>query len=96
DKGLSGLAEFRVGWDPNLRPLTFFQTYAFIDGAKVWNDGAPAGWSSAALASAGAGLRLVFGDRITVRAEGAKPLTRKPFYRTDKDWRGFVSVSSTF
>lgn len=96
DKGLAGLAEFRVGWDPNLRPLTFFQTYAFVDGAKVWNDGAPAGWSSAALASAGAGVRLVFSEELSLRAEAAKPLTRKPYARSDKGWRGYLTVSSTF
>ncbi|WP_333587013.1 hypothetical protein, partial [Phenylobacterium sp.] len=94
-KGVGGLAELRVGWDPNLRPMTFFQTYGFIDGAQVWNDGLAPGWRSASLASAGAGIRLVFGQALSVRAEAAKPLTRTPFDR-DKGWRGFLSLSSAF
>ena len=95
DKGVGGLAELRVGWDPNLRPMTFFQTYGFMDGAQVWNDGVAPGWRSASLASAGAGIRLVFGQALSVRAEAAKPLTRTPFDR-DKGWRGFLSLSSAF
>lgn len=100
DSGLAGLAELRVGWDPKLRPLTFFQTYAFVDGAKVWNRRnalTPRGATrSAAFSSAGAGLRLTFRDRITVRMEAAKPLTRTPFETRDKGWRGFVSVWAGF
>jgi hemolysin activation/secretion protein len=92
DSGLAGLAEFRIGWDPHLRPLTFFQSYAFVDAAKVWNKSTAFGPHSAALASAGLGLRLTFRDRITVRAEAAKPLTRTPFETGDKGWRAFFSL----
>lgn len=96
DRGLAGLAELRVGWDPQLRPLSFFQTYAFIDGAKVWNYNAAPGWGSATLASAGGGLRLVFDNRYSVRAELAKPIDGKPYGRSDMGLRGFISLSANF
>jgi hemolysin activation/secretion protein len=96
DSGLAGLAELRVGWDPGLRPLTFFQSYAFVDAAKVWNKSTSFGPRSAALSSAGLGLRLTFRDRVTLRAEAARPLTRTPFETGDKDWRGFFSLWAAF
>ena len=95
DRGVAGQAELRVGWDPHLRPLTFFQTYAFFDGAKVWNYNAAPGWGSAALTSAGGGLRLVFDD-VALRMEVAKPLTRTPYTQNDRGLRGFLSLSASF
>lgn len=96
DRGVSGQAELRVGWDPQLRPMTFFQTYGFIDGAKVWNYNAAPGWEAMDLASAGAGVRLVFKDRLSLRFELAKPLNRKPYAHKSKGLRGFISLSSSF
>jgi hemolysin activation/secretion protein len=96
DSGIAGLAELRIGWDPNLRPLTFFQSYAFVDAAKVWNKSTTFGPRSAALSSAGVGVRLTFRDRITLRAEAAKPLTRTPFETGDKGWRAFASLWAGF
>lgn len=96
DRGVSAQAELRVGWDPQLRPLTFVQTYGFLDGAKVWNYNAAPGWESVDLASAGAGVRLVFRDRLSLRFEMAKPLGPTPFGQSDKGLRGFLSLSSSF
>lgn len=96
DRGISGQAELRVGWDPQLRPLTFFQGYGFVDGAKVWNYNAAPGWEAMDLASAGAGVRLVFEDRLSLRFELAKPLTLKPHGHRSKGLRSFVSLSSSF
>lgn len=96
ERGIAGQVELRTGWDPKLRPLTFFQAYTFLDGAKAWNENAAPGRRSAALSSAGVGLRLRFGDRMTVRIEAVKPLTRTPYDEGDKDWRPFVSISSAF
>jgi len=96
DKGVAGLAELRLGWDPKLRPLTFFQTYGFVDAAKTWFIPGEFGTGgSAALASAGVGVRLTF-KNVTLRIEAAKPLTRTPFETGDKDWRGFVSLWTGF
>lgn len=96
DSGLAGLVEVRVGWDPGLRPLTFFQSYAFVDAAKVWNRGPVAGARSAAFSSAGAGVRLTFRDKVTLRVEAARPLTRTPWVAGDKDWRLFASLWAGF
>ncbi|MDP2214711.1 ShlB/FhaC/HecB family hemolysin secretion/activation protein [Phenylobacterium sp.] len=96
DRGIAAQAELRAGWNPNLRPLSFFQTYGFIDGGKVWNYNAAPGWETLDLASAGAGLRLVFDERLSLRLELAKPLTRQPYASQSKGLRGFVSLSSSF
>jgi len=96
DRGVAGQVELRAGWDPQLRPMTFFQTYGFVDGAKVWNYNAAPGWESVDLASAGAGVRLVFKERLSLRFELAKPLTRKPYAHETKGLRGFISLSSSF
>lgn len=96
DSGLAGLVELRLGWAMKRKPLTFFQTYGFLDGAKVWNRNAAPGWRSAALSSAGVGVRLKFSDRLSLRIEAAKPLTRIPYAQGDKDWRAFASLSAGF
>ena len=96
DRGLAALAELRVGWDPKRRPLTFFQTYAFLDVARTWNVKPWSGPGSSSVASTGAGLRLSFGDRLTLRVEAAKPLNRAPFETGNRSWRGFLTVSGAF
>lgn len=96
DSGVAGLAEFRLGWDPKIRPLSFFQMYSFVDAAEVWNHRSPYAVASAALASAGGGLRLTFRDQTTLRLEAAKPLTRTPFDTHNKDWRAFISLWAGF
>ncbi|WP_309643462.1 ShlB/FhaC/HecB family hemolysin secretion/activation protein, partial [Phenylobacterium sp.] len=92
DRGVAGTAELRVGWDPKRPPITFVQGYGFVDAAQVWNRGG----DSAALASTGLGVRVRVGERVTVGLEAAKPLTRTPYERGDKDWRTFVSISARF
>ncbi|MFZ5720633.1 MAG: ShlB/FhaC/HecB family hemolysin secretion/activation protein [Pseudomonadota bacterium] len=96
DKGIAGLAELRFGFAPKASPVSFFQTYAFVDAAKVWNKDAAFGAPSAAFASAGGGVRITLRDRITLRLEAARPLTRTPFETGDKDWRAFGSVFASF
>ena len=96
ESGVAGQVEVRLGWDPRLRPLTFFQAYAFADAGQVWRRRAWPGWKDSALASAGAGLRLTVSRRATLRLEAARPLTRTPWTTGDKDWRGFVSLNAGF
>lgn len=96
DSGLAGLAEFRFGFAPKQQPVSFFQTYAFLDAGKVWNKSTPFAARSAAFASTGAGVRLTLRNHITVRVEAARPLTRTPYEAGDKDWRGFVSLWAPF
>jgi len=96
DSGIAGLAELRFGFAPKRSAVSFFQTYVFADAAKVWNKPTSFGLRSAALASAGGGVRLTLRDRVTLRVEAARPLTRRPFETKDKDWRGFVSLWAGF
>lgn len=96
DSGVAGLAELRYGFAPKRPPISFFQTYAFVDAAKVWNKPAAFTARSMAFASAGAGMRVTLRDRVTLRLEAARPLTRTPFETGDKHWRGFVSLWAGF
>lgn len=96
ESGLAGQVELRVGWDPKRKPLSFFQAYAYADAGQVWRRNAWPGFGSAALASAGGGVRLTFDRRATLRLEAARPLTRTPWAAGDKDWRVFASVSAAF
>jgi len=96
DRGVAGLIELRAGYDPKFPAVSFLQSYLFLDGAKVWNLEAAPGFRSASLASAGIGLRIQIGANVNLRLEATRPLTRTPFYRADKDWRPFVSLSSSF
>jgi hemolysin activation/secretion protein len=96
DRGLAGLIELRAGWNPKVRGLTFIQGYAFLDGAKTWNVDAAPGRRSADLASAGVGLRLRLAGGAELRVEAARPLTRTPYQRGDKDWRPFAALSASF
>lgn len=96
DSGVAGLAELRLGWDPKVAPLTFFQTYAFVDAAKVWNGRASFGRGTTDIASTGVGLRLTFRKGVTLRTELAKPIGPAPWETRTKNWRGFVSLWAGF
>ncbi|WP_296595529.1 ShlB/FhaC/HecB family hemolysin secretion/activation protein [Phenylobacterium sp.] len=96
DSGVAGLAEFRYGFAPQRSPVSFLQTYVFVDAAKVWNKRTAFGGRSAAFSSAGAGARLTLNGRLTMRLEAARPLTRTPFEARDKDWRAFASLWAWF
>ena len=96
DRGVAALAELRVGWDPRRPPISFFQTYAFVDAARTWSVKPRLGAGSASLASTGVGLRLSFGNRLTLRVEAAKALSRAPFETGNRNWRGFLTVSGAF
>ncbi len=92
DRGLAGLLELRAGFDPSPDLISFVQGYLFLDAAEVWNlhtDGA-------ALASAGAGVRVTLDDRVTAGLELARPITRTPSEEDAKDWRQFFSLTATY
>ena len=94
DRGIAGTAELRAGFRPKTMPgVSFIQGYGFVDAGKVWNEGPRR--TSAALASAGVGMRMRFGDRTTLGVEAARPLTRVPYER-NKAWRPFIYLSTAF
>lgn len=92
DQGLAGLLELRAGFQPSSDLISFVQGYLFLDAAEVWN----LGTEGAALASAGAGLRVTFDDSVTAGLELARPLTRAPLGEDGKDWRQFFSLTATY
>jgi len=47
---------------------------------------------SESLSSAGAGVNITLAQRVRLKFEAAKPLTRTPYDRTDRDWRYFFSL----
>ena len=96
DSGAAALAELRYGFAPKASVVTFFQTYAFVDAAKVWNKASAMSVPSAAFSSAGAGVRITLRSRFTARLEAARPLTRTPYETKDKDWRAFATLSGWF
>lgn len=95
DSGLAGLVELRAGFDPDWGPISFAQTYVFLDGGQVWNK-ADGDDLSASLASAGFGFRVRVADWLVAQWEAARPLTRTPFDEGDKDWRPFFSLSASY
>lgn len=97
DSGVGAMAELRYGIAPKKAgPVSFVQAYAFVDGAKVWNKASAYSLRSVALSSAGGGLRVTVSNKVTVRIEAAKPLTRAPYETGDKDWRVFAAISASF
>ncbi len=80
DSGIGMSTEMRYGsLVPKSASAIAWQGYAFFDGAKVWNEAssfqAP-GLKAQSLYSAGAGLRLAFGDRMNFDIGAAVPLKR--------------------
>lgn len=82
--------------DPNLGPISFLQGYLFYDTAEIWSFNAAPGAGELSLSSAGAGLRVNFEDWLTARLELARPLTRAPTEKGEKDWRQFFSLSAAY
>lgn len=75
-----------------------YQLYGFYDAGKVW-DVTRTGSASAALTSAGAGVRLYIADAIQGEIEVAKPLTRDRGDRSGEDSRNpgvFLRLSGSF
>lgn len=95
DEGVAAMVELRIGWNPKVAPVTFFQIFGFVDAASVSNR-TPTGGRSDELSSAGAGLRLTFDGNTTLKVEFAKPLSRTPFTESDNGWRAFLSLSREF
>ncbi|MFA5123187.1 ShlB/FhaC/HecB family hemolysin secretion/activation protein [Zavarzinia sp.] len=90
DKALAATIELQLGGTLDAatdqgRLHLPYQLYGFYDAGKVWNDG-PGEIDSAALTSAGAGVRLYIEDSAQAELEVAKPLTRDRSDRSS-DWR---------
>jgi len=94
DKGIAASVEVRAGFDPNMKPITFVQGYAFVDAGHVWNVGSGGGEDS--LASSGVGVRLTLADRVRAGFELAHPLDLSINDPHEQDWRPSFSVSAQY
>lgn len=95
DKGIAGVVELRVGWDPSPSQVRFVQVYGFLDGGRIWN-ASPGGDVTAEIASAGVGTRITLQGQTMVRAELARPISGRALDDRDGGWRAFVSLSQSF
>jgi len=90
--GVAGLAEARVDLGQYVDFMSQIQLYGFYDVGTVFRDNAGTADDWVSLASAGGGVRLgaygLFADM-----QIAKPLTRTPTGRRDKDPRYMFSIS---
>ena len=76
DSGIGVTEELRLGsLVPQSQKDVALQAYAFLDAAWVWNkDREFDGLDPARLYSAGGGIRMAYGDRVSVDVGGAVPL----------------------
>jgi len=95
DSGLGFQAELRVGraW-PRRQDRLAVQPYAFYDRAWVWNEDQLAPVSRDRLSSAGAGVRLAWGDRARLDLALAIPLERAALQAERPDPRLLVSFTT--
>ena len=97
DRGIAGSAELAFAPDRLPAVVQGSETYAFIDGGKVWYRsrlGFPE--AKAQLASAGLGVRATISKRVLVQLEGARALDNPAAGFVRGGWRGFFSVRSIF
>jgi hemolysin activation/secretion protein len=74
DNGLAGSAELRFDQKLNLRYLSGYQLYAFVDSGVAWNDGYRLS-DGLSLTSAGGGVRFFLADGLQADIGAAAPLT---------------------
>jgi hemolysin activation/secretion protein len=74
DNGLAGSAELRFDQKTNLRYLSGYQLYGFVDSGVAWNDGYRLS-DGLSLTSAGGGVRFFLADGLQADIGAAAPLT---------------------
>src|SRR5215216_373401 len=74
DNGLAGSAELRFDQKTNLRYLSGYQIYGFVDSGVAWNDGYRLS-DGLSLTSAGGGVRFFLADGLQADIGAAAPLT---------------------
>ncbi len=93
DNGLAGSFELRFDQRSNLRYLTGYQFYGFVDAGAVWNDGYRIG-DGLALTSAGGGIRFFFWDDFQADIGVAFPLSYRAPDNSTRSARLLFSVSN--
>lgn len=96
DDSLGLTTEFQYTDTPRLNLLQAYQLYAFYDFGVVWIDSDSEDNDRESLASTGVGVRTQIWDQVFVDLEVAKPLTREPATRDDKDPLFFFQVLARY
>jgi hemolysin activation/secretion protein len=92
DNGIAGSAELRFDQKLNLRYLSGYQLYGFVDAGAVWNDGYRLA-DGLALTSAGGGVRFFMGDDLQADIGVAFPLSYRAPDNSMRSARLLLSLS---
>ena len=93
DNGLAGSAELRFDQKLNLRYLSGYQLYAFVDSGVAWNDGYSLS-DGLSLTSAGGGVRFFLLDGLQADIGAAAPLTYRAPDNPTRGARVLFSLTS--
>jgi hemolysin activation/secretion protein len=93
DNGLAGSAELRFDQKTNLRYLSGYQLYAFVDSGVAWNDGYRLS-DGLSLTSAGGGVRFFLADGLQADIGAAAPLTYRSPDNPTRGARVLFSLTS--
>jgi hemolysin activation/secretion protein len=93
DNGLAGSAELRFDQKLNLRYLSGYQLYAFVDSGVAWNDGYRLS-DGLSLTSAGGGVRFFLADGLQADIGAAAPLTYRSPDNPTRGARVLFSLTS--
>jgi len=95
DNGIAGSLELRFDQRLNLRYLTGYQLYSFVDAGAAWNDGFSYN-DGLALTSAGAGVRFFLGGDLQADIAVAFPLSYRAPDNSSRSARLLFSLSNAF
>jgi hemolysin activation/secretion protein len=95
DNGLAATLELRFDQKLNLRYLSGYQLYGFVDSGTAWNTGYGIG-DGLSLTSAGGGVRLFLGDDLQADIGVAVPLSYRAPDNIGRHARLLFSLSSAF
>ena len=93
DNGLAGSAELRFDQKTNLRYLSGYQIYGFVDSGVAWNDGYRLS-DGLSLTSAGGGVRFFLADGLQADIGAAAPLSYRAPDNPTRGARVLFSLTS--
>ena len=93
DNGLAGSVELRFDQKTNLRYLSGYQLYGFVDSGVAWNDGYRLS-DGLSLTSAGGGVRFFLADGLQADIGAAAPLSYRAPDNPTRSARVLFSLTS--
>jgi hemolysin activation/secretion protein len=95
DNGIAGSFELRFDQKLNLRFLSSYQVYGFVDAGAVWNDGYRIS-DGVSLTSVGGGVRFSLWDDLRADIGVAFPLSYRAPGNESRNARLLFSISNAF